>query len=318
MKISLRQLAHAEALARHGQFRDAALELHITQPALTRSIQALERALGGKLFDRRSGEVTPTRAGELVLEKARLVLPAVRELEEDTRSLLGLQSGSLSISTGPYPGYLLVPLAVSRVAGLYPELSIRVREVDWTEAKGQLLDRKSDVAVADISLAREDPRLVAESLGQDQLFYFCRPGHPLAKQGQVTIEQIRGYPLAGNKAPQRMTEIVAGHGRAGERDPVTGLFHPRIEIATVSALKQVVAASDAVGLCPLIFLEEELLRGELVLVPAHTPTLFLDSGFLYLAGKSLSPAALAFMEAARAVRREQRERAGAIMSAVSG
>jgi hypothetical protein len=61
-----------------------------------------------------------------------------------------------------------------------------------------------------------------------------------------------------------------------------------------------------------------LLRGELVLVPAHTSTLFLDSGFLYLAGKSLSPAALAFMEAARTVRREQRERAGAIMSAVTG
>jgi DNA-binding transcriptional LysR family regulator len=316
MKISLRQLAHAEALARHGQFRDAALELHITQPALTRSIQALERALGGRLFDRRSGEVTPTRAGELVLEKARRVLPAVRELEEDTRSLLGLQSGSLSISTGPYPGYLLVPLAVSRVAGLYPGLSIRVREVDWTEVKGQLLDRESDIAVADISLAREDPRLAAEPLGQDQLFYFCRPGHPMANRDQVTIEDIRSYPLAGNKAPQRMTEIVGGHGRAGERDPVSGLFHPRIEIATVSALKQVVAASDAVGLCPLIFLEEELLRGELVLIPADTPTLFLDSGLLYLAGKSLSPASLAFMEAARLVRQEQMERAGAIMSAV--
>jgi len=318
MKISLRQLAHAEALARHGQFRDAALELHITQPALTRSIQALEKALGGKLFDRRSGEVTPTQAGELVLAKARRVLPAVRELEEDTQSLLGLQSGSLAITTGPYPGYLLVPLAVSRVAGLYPGLSIRVREVDWTEVKGQLLDRESDIAVADISLARDDPRLAAESLGQDPLFYFCRPGHPLTNRGRVTLEEIRGYPLAGNKAPQRMSKVVGGDRRAGEQDPVTGLFHPRIEIATVSSLKQVVAASDAIGLCPLIFLEDELLSGKLVLIPGDTPNLFLDSGFLYLAGKSLSPASLAFMEAARVIRQEQMRRAGAIMSAVNG
>lgn len=317
MKISLRQLAHAEALARHGQFRDAALELHITQPALTRSIQALEKALGGRLFDRRSGEVTPTQAGELVLQKARSVLPAVRELEEDTRSLLGLQSGALAISTGPYPGYLLVPLAVARVAGRYPGLSIKVHEVDWTEVKAQLLARESDIAVADISLAREDPRLAAESLGQDPLFYFCRPGHPLANRGRVTIDEVRRYPLAGNKGPQRMSDILEGNIRAGERDPVTGLFHPRIEIATVSALKRIVAASDAVSLCPLIFLEEELQRGELVVIPTDALSLFLDSGFLYLAGKSLSPASLAFMEAARTIRREQRERAATIMSTVT-
>ena len=63
MDFDLRSLGHAQALAEHASFARAAKVLHITQPALSRSIQELERRVGVRLFDRARRGVEPTEAG---------------------------------------------------------------------------------------------------------------------------------------------------------------------------------------------------------------------------------------------------------------
>ncbi|MCB1732827.1 MAG: LysR family transcriptional regulator, partial [Halieaceae bacterium] len=104
MRVSFRQLGHAMALAKHRNFRLAAEELHISQPALTRSVRALEEALGARLFDRLSTGVEPTPAGEIVLARGRRVLQESDDLRRALADLLGMVHGSLVISTGPFPG----------------------------------------------------------------------------------------------------------------------------------------------------------------------------------------------------------------------
>jgi DNA-binding transcriptional LysR family regulator len=100
MTTTLHQLFHAETLARHGRFREAALELRITQPpALTRSI----RALGGRLFERSGGGVAPTEAGERVMQTARLAMPAIKHP--------GLSSGRqryIAVKYGKYRNSLYI------------------------------------------------------------------------------------------------------------------------------------------------------------------------------------------------------------------
>ncbi|MEI8352823.1 MAG: LysR family transcriptional regulator [bacterium] len=70
LMFDMRRLRHALALAEHRNFARAATALHITQPALSRSIQSLEDALGVHLFDRNPRDVEPTAFGELVLRHA--------------------------------------------------------------------------------------------------------------------------------------------------------------------------------------------------------------------------------------------------------
>jgi len=151
MRMSLRQLAHALALAKHRNFRLAAAELHISQPALTRSVKALEEALGARLFDRLSSGVELTAAGEIVLERGRRVLQESEDMERALADLLGIVRGSLIISTGPYPGDALVPDAVAALMQRAPDIHCLIREVDWSGVPRQLLDRQSDLAVADVS-----------------------------------------------------------------------------------------------------------------------------------------------------------------------
>ena len=81
MALELQQLRQVIALAEHGSFVRAAAALHISQPALSRSIQNLEQRFGSELFLRSSGGVVPTDVGRLYLERARDLLRMADELD---------------------------------------------------------------------------------------------------------------------------------------------------------------------------------------------------------------------------------------------
>jgi DNA-binding transcriptional LysR family regulator len=99
--IDLRHLRHALALAEHGNFARAADACHITQPALTRSIQSLEAALGVTLFDRRRGGVEPTAFGRLVLDHAAGLDMGSRELERELQLAAVWRSASWWLAWAP-------------------------------------------------------------------------------------------------------------------------------------------------------------------------------------------------------------------------
>ena len=92
--FDLRRLRHALALAEHRNFARAAAALHITQPALSRSIQALEDGLGVRLFDRSPRDVDPTAFGELVLRHARSLELSARDLDRELQLAKGLEIGT--------------------------------------------------------------------------------------------------------------------------------------------------------------------------------------------------------------------------------
>jgi len=308
MKMSLRQLAHAQALALHSNFRIAAAELHISQPALTRSIKALEQSLGVMLFDRLSSGLVMTPAGKVFLHRARSVLEEVDELELALAEFTGLASGSLVISTGPYPGDKLVPDAVAALMRVSPDIQCRVREVDWTEVASHLLERESDIAVVDMTSVADDPRFEKELLIDAPFYCLCRTGHPLAGRRLVSMAEFRDYPLVGNRTPQRIARYFDRDAADGEGIGEAGPFRVKIDIATYAATRRVVLATDAITMAPLIQAEAELLDGSMALImtPGQNPRMY--SGLVYLAGRTLSPAAARFAVEARRIKADMDRR----------
>lgn len=302
MSASLRQLAHAETLARHRNFGRAAAELHISQPALTRSIKALEQSLGARLFDRLPAGLELTPAGELFIRKARRVLQDTAELEQALSEFTGLASGSLVISTGPYPGDKLVPDAVAALMTAFPGIACRVREADWTEIASHLLERESDIAVVDFSAVSDDERFEKELLIDDPFYFLCRAGHPLAGRGPVGMGDFRDYALVGNRIPSRVARFFDAEA-AGSVDPdAAGPFRVKIDIATFAATRRVVLATDAITMAPLMQAETELVEGSMALIPFASPLPRMNSGLVYLAGRTLSPAAARFAALAKEIK----------------
>jgi DNA-binding transcriptional LysR family regulator len=83
MNLELRHLRVVCAIAETGSVTKAASLLGLAQPALTTQLQRIERTLGGALFQRDRRGATPTPLGELVLARARVVLPAMKGLQDD-------------------------------------------------------------------------------------------------------------------------------------------------------------------------------------------------------------------------------------------
>jgi len=297
---TLRQLTHARTLAQVGNFRLAAQVLHITQPALTRSIQALEAALGVPLFDRMAQGVELTRFGEAFLPKAHLLLQVRDDLAREMKVLKALEQVDLRIAMGPYPHDLHGPEVMAGIGTAHPGLNCRLLLADWREVTTRVLDREVELGVGDIAPAAGDARLETELVGQHDLHFYCRAGHPILGRGELTLDDLADTVLVGTRASVRLsTALVKLGGRVGTLDKTTGDFVPAWEVNAIHATKAMVASSDAIGAAMLTQIRHELCTGELSLVPIHTPWLCLNYGFIRRRDSAVSAGAREFMAAFR-------------------
>lgn len=281
----LRQLRHFLALAEHGHFARAAEAVHLTQPALSRSIQALEAGLGCKLVDRHSRGISLTAHGQLVQEHARRLLAGSRALNNAVSQLGNLESGELRLGSGPYPAARLAPRAIGRLAQLYPRVRIELCIDDWRSLRERLLDDRIELFLADTRELDGDPLLRVEPLQQYTGVIFCRPSHPLLDGAPHPVAALAKHSFAGTQLPQ---EVAASLQRLSGTRQLVG-----IQCDNFMVLKSLVGQSDVLSIAPWDVLAEDLAAGRLAILPVrqNEPPQQSAYGLVSRAGHSLSPAA---------------------------
>lgn len=185
--IELRHLRHALALAAHGNFARAAVACHITQPALTKSIQALEALIGTPVFRRTRRGVEATEAGQRVLRYAMQVDDASRDLGRGLFSGGEGQGDALSISTGTFHTGRLVGPVLAALLKQIPGLRARVFATPLMSQPFRSRARESDLMVGERGDLEEDPLFETVALGEFPVVVYARAGHPLAARRRVAI-----------------------------------------------------------------------------------------------------------------------------------
>lgn len=281
----LRQLRHFVALAEHGNFARAAEAVHLSQPALSRSIQALEGSLGCTLVDRHSRGISLTAHGQLVLEHARRLLAGSRALHNAVSQLGNLASGELRLGSGPYPAARLVPQAIGQFAQRYPQVRVELVIDNWQQLRTRLLDDEIELFVADIRELGEDVQLCAKPLRSFPGALFCRPQHPLRMLGrELRTEDLHHFSLAGTQLPQAISRHLRQFGGA---DVLS------IQCDNFMVLKELVSSSDVLSMAPWDVIAQDVQAGRLALLPLAGVHGVASSayGIVSRAGHSLSPAA---------------------------
>ena len=301
MHIKLRQLAHARALFRYGSFRRAAEAEHISQPALSRSIQSLEESLGVLLFDRQTSDISPTAFGKALLGRAENILTEAAELEREMELLQGLDVGQLDVAMGLFPAELSGDRALAELLAEHPQLQISARIRHWGELEQMVLAREIDLGFGEISDLLSSPDLRLEPIGRHELLFFCRPGHPILRKREISVEDIDAYCVL---TPPPRRSLVPLFPRNLRVDGLTSHALPRVRLEDLTAIRTIVSGTDAISYATPIQLEPLLRRGEVAVIPFRAPWARLDYGFIYLASRSLSPAAEAFMDKVRVIERE--------------
>lgn len=304
MTLDLRQLRHVLAIDQHRNFARAANAVGLTQPALSRSLQSLERSLGARLFDRSRTRVEPTPIGERLIERARQLLNQARSLEHDLQQLLGLEVGLLRIGAGPYPADLSVGTTVGRLVQRHPGLMVDLTVGDWPDLLRRVVSDELDVAVVETEVAKNDVRLVVESLPQHRISFFCRAGHPLLDEANLTLGAVRRYPLVAPALPRRLSALGAKDNHGVRSDLPEGTVAPEVRVGSFSLVQRIVAESDLIGGATRTQIAGAEARGQLARLELDLPWLSTTYGIIRRADRTPSPAAEAFMSILRAVEAE--------------
>ena len=294
--LNLTQLRHAVALGREQNFARAAAELHLSQPALTRSIQALERELGVKLFDRQTRRTVPTAFGVLVLEHAEEMLRRAEQLKRDVEIMSAAAVGELRVGAGPYPARTTLGPAVAEVCANSSRFKIVVTVGGAERLKELLLNREIDLFIGEHN-AERDPRLEVSALKERPLVLYCRSAHPLTKQRALRATDLVRYPLG---YPNPRPEQQAAARALVEKDGGSDAHRTTIVADDIALLVSVVRNSDCVGFATPDAIIEEVRAGHVAILPYPLPTVFGSAACVVsMQGVTPSPLAQAFITAVR-------------------
>jgi DNA-binding transcriptional LysR family regulator len=206
--MELRQLRHLIAVVEHGSFSRAAEAVHLTQPALSRSIQALEASVGAPVLERHRGAIEPTDVGRLLLTHARQLDSATRDLERDIALTQGLELGELRIGVGPYGGSALVGPALGRLNLAHPGLRLKTVLAPWQELPDRARARDVDLIVVELSQVQLMDDFAVQALSEHGLVVVCQPRHPLTLMDSPTLADVFSYPVAGPSLTPALTSLL--------------------------------------------------------------------------------------------------------------
>lgn len=138
------------ALSETLNFSQAAEQLGISQPSLSKQIQQLEKELGVQLFDRKHTPLTLTPAGEYFVRKAKDMLYQEEQLRKTIRQFQSGETGRLVIGATPFRSLYLVPDLVKKLRMRYPGISVCVREISSPLLRKEAAEGKFDLAIVNL------------------------------------------------------------------------------------------------------------------------------------------------------------------------
>lgn len=297
MDIELRHLRVICTIAEMGSVTKAAATLGLAQPALTAQLQRIERAFGGLLFERDRRGARPTALGELVLARARVLIPAVQGLQHDAAQLAGtgevMSQYRIGTTNGPIVGGL-----VHRLSAAHPTMHVSTYAT-WSadELAESVLAGKLDYALIG-ACADSTPSagngLTWRVVCVDAVWVLMSDQHPLAGRAEVELAELADERWANAPGDGCFTDcFAAACSRAG--------FTPRqIYEMDVGGCIDLVASGAGVVLCQATFRQ---LPGIAMVPIAGTPLRWRhllgwhpDSVAADLADEVLSLAAAAYQE----------------------
>jgi DNA-binding transcriptional LysR family regulator len=299
--IDLRHLQYFVAAAESGSFVRAAKLVNVSQPAITKSIQRMEKWFGHELFER-GAELKLTAFGEAMIGDAKKVLGGFDELRQAAGQFGSEWASTLRIGVGPLIAETLVGTAVGRLVGEHPGLRVVIHVDHYTVFPEMLRDRRIDFFIADVTELKETGDLMIRKLAPSRFRWFCRKGHPLAKRKAVTFRDVLAYPVVLPEPPIWAREWFASQMPQDATASATlPPFHTSVICSHFSTLKSIVQESNAVSALTELALHRKPYAREFAVIDHTGKTPSSNPGIVTMKKRLLSPAATRLIEEVIAV-----------------
>ncbi len=248
------------SVAKAGNMRKAARQLHLTPSAISHGLKAFEEMMGCRLFERTTRSLVLSNEGAQLLPEAELVLASLQNLRGLAHKARDWRRGRLRIGASPTACQYLVPSVIREFKESFPEVSILITQGAATVIAQELHEGSIDIGLS--PRTTEHRGLGCVDVAEDALAFIVHPMHSWARAGRVERAAI---------ATQR---FVLAESRSFTKGLIDDFFRreqiaitPFIEIANEEVIKELVRLDLGVGISPAWIAAEEIEKGLLVALP---------------------------------------------------
>jgi DNA-binding transcriptional LysR family regulator len=236
--------------------------IHLTQPAVSLQIQALEEIYETKLFDRSSSFINLTPAGEILYKYAKDILNLYAEAEKEIGKITGLIKGSITIGASTTIGNYVLPTVIADFKKTHPKIKINVfigntkRIVDLLNSGGV------DIGLVEGETSKH--KMKTEPIITDELTFIVPPFHPWAKKKVVSILEVTKEPFIlreeGSGTRQMIEKYLSSHGIN------TGDMRIALVLGSTESIKEAVESGMGISIVSKWAARKEVKYGSLKLI----------------------------------------------------
>ncbi len=291
--MNLNQLRVFRAVADRLSFTLAAEDLHLTQPAVSLQIRALERSVRTRLFERRGNALFLTEAGLVLLGSANAILTGEEEALRAMAEIAGGRRGRITVGANTTGGMYIVPELIAAFRETWPEAEV----VLHLEPAVRIFERihQNVIDIGFVGGPIEDPRFRVEHLALDPLVLIFSPRHPFAGRSSVTLEELGREQFV---VPESTSLARILFERALREVGVS--IRIGLQLHETEPVKKAVEANLGIGIVSGHAIRREVEAGHLATADIEGLSLERYLEMVTRPGKYFSPLALRFQEFARA------------------
>jgi DNA-binding transcriptional LysR family regulator len=272
-------------------FSHAAELLSLRQPTVSAHVRELEEAVGGKLFYRIPGKVSLTPLGQMLADRAKVLLAFKRETVAAVEQFHGTLTGELWVGGSNIPGEYLLPRQLGVFVSKFPAVKPILRIRDSAGVVEDLLEGKVELGY--VGFKNDDTRLTFAQVWKDEMVLVVPRNHPWTGRKSVTLDELRAEKFiareSGSGTLDSVMEILAD-----SRKPAQPLLNVSMELGSTEAIKEALMAGFGVSILSRISVRRELADGTIVEVPVQGLTMQRDFYEVFHSRRPLHPIAQAF------------------------
>jgi LysR family pca operon transcriptional activator len=293
-RLKFRHLRVIDAIVTHESILQAAKALGLSQPALTKSLQEVEEIVGARLFDRHARGADPTAFGLTVAASARRLLAEIGRLEDDLDALEGGDGGPVVVGALPVAAAGVLPGALARLKIAHPDIEVRVIQGRTEELISQLTLRELDLVIGRLYDMPEDDGLVRTPFYSEPISVLARSDHPIFARGDQTAAALADYSLVLPTVSQRVGQEIDVLLAEMSVTP-----HQPLRSSSVAMIREILHATDSIGVLPHMMLAGDLMRGTIRLLPLPATGRARPAGLIRRGDTALLRNAQAFVDITR-------------------
>lgn len=301
INYDLQDLKAFVAVAERASFRQAANDLFLSQPALSRRIDKLEEGLGVKLFERTTRRVQLTNVGQAFLVNVRTALDGLEDAVLGVADLAAHRTGTVTLACVPSAVWHFLPAVLKQFSERFPRIRVRVHDESAQDVLNLVKDGQADFGIN--FTGAEDAEIEFEEIYVERYVLAMRHDHPLARRKKLSWKEA---------ADQRFISVAKSSGNRSLIDTaLAGIEkHPPIfcEVNHVSGVLALVEAGMGVAAVPGLSVLPGR-PGGVVGVPLVNPAIQRSLGLISKRQHSMAPAARTLFDMLRAALLKRRRTA---------